>query len=258
MIAQVNTVSRRGRFLRACRDVPCLSALLPAELAAFGKTQPGRFFAGPTVAIDLACNTAWVAGHANGEELASFLAICGVQRVRMTADPRFAPAGWQRVDILHAFSLTAGEQLLLPPADEALWAECSLNWQPAPGAVADFMYVGKPQTRRDDFYAELCAKRNHGCARVVTLERGGMVVGTVGAYGFWQGEAYMACGMTSEELRGRGAGGRMIVTLANALAAEGFTATFLAREERTHFYTRLGFAAHGTIAQYAAPTQAEP
>ena len=77
MIAQVNTEERRARFANACRGKPVLGATLPLDLALFGKSQPWRFYAGPTLALELSGSMAWLAGHANPEELASFLAFCG-------------------------------------------------------------------------------------------------------------------------------------------------------------------------------------
>ena len=43
---------------------------MPLAFALFGKSQPGRFFAGPTLALDVGGGTAWL-GHANPEELAN-------------------------------------------------------------------------------------------------------------------------------------------------------------------------------------------
>ena len=42
----------------------------------------------------------------------------------------------------------------------------------------------------------------------------------------------MACGETVEALRGKGVGGRLIVEMANALAAEGWMPVFLCSPER--------------------------
>ena len=44
MIAQVNTTQRRTRFGNACRGKWVLDALLPLDLALFGKSQPWRFY----------------------------------------------------------------------------------------------------------------------------------------------------------------------------------------------------------------------
>ena len=65
MIAQVKTPRQRQRFLNACREKLCLGATMPLALSLFGKSRPGRFFAGPTLALDVGGSTAWLAGHAN-------------------------------------------------------------------------------------------------------------------------------------------------------------------------------------------------
>ena len=68
MIAQIKTPRQKQRFLNACRGRLCLGATMPLAFALFGKSQPGRFFAGPTLALDVGGSTAWLAGHANPEE----------------------------------------------------------------------------------------------------------------------------------------------------------------------------------------------
>ena len=59
-----------------------------------------------------------------------------------------------------------------------------------------------------------------------------------------------SCGETVEALRGKGVGGRLIVGMANALAAEGWMPVFLCSPERVRFYTRLGFEKMGEYARY--------
>lgn len=51
-------------------------------------------------------------------------------------------------------------------------------------------------------------------------------------------------------LRGKGIGGRLIVEMANSLAAEGLRPVFLCAPERVRFYTRLGFAKQAEYARY--------
>ena len=51
MIAQIKTLRQKQRFLNACRGKLCLGATMPLAFALFGKSQPGRFFAGPTLAL---------------------------------------------------------------------------------------------------------------------------------------------------------------------------------------------------------------
>ena len=66
--------------MNACRGKLCLGATMPLAFALFGKSQPGRFFAGPTLALDVGGSTAWLAGHANPEELAGFLRFLRLSR----------------------------------------------------------------------------------------------------------------------------------------------------------------------------------
>ena len=53
MITQIKTPRQKQRFLNACRGKLCLGATMPLAFALFGKSQPGRFFAGPTLALDV-------------------------------------------------------------------------------------------------------------------------------------------------------------------------------------------------------------
>lgn len=228
---------------------------MPLALRLFGRSQPGRFFAGPTLALDVGGSTAFLAGHANPEELAGFLAFCGCSGVILDEAECPAPAGWVRAKTHTVFGLAAGRALPLPPAQEELWA--ALRWEKSPpaGPVADALFAHQGQARRDDFYSELCTKRSRGQARVWALYQGERLVCTVGAYALWNGQAYMACGQTDAALRGRGIGGRLIVQMANTLAAEGWQPVFLCSPERVPFYTRLGFTRLGEYARYEPPEE---
>ena len=251
MIAQVKTPRQRQRFFNACREKLCLGATMPLALSLFGKSQPGRFFAGPTLALDVGGSTAWLAGHANPDELAGFLNFCGCEAVVLDEAGCPPPTGWKRAKTLSVFGLPLGRQLPLPEADASLWQSLEKNTEPAAGKTAEMLFPDRPG-KRDDFYSELCSKRSRGLARVWTLEREGEIVCTVGAYALADGQAYMACGETAEALRGRGIGGRLIVGMANALSAEGWMPVFLCSPERVHFYTRLGFERLGEYARYTS------
>ncbi len=251
MIAQVKTPRQRQRFFNACREKLCLGATMPLALSLFGKSRPGRFFAGPTLALDVGGSTAWLAGHANPDELAGFLNFCGCEAVVLDEAGCPPPTGWKRAKTLSVFGLPPGRQLPLPEADAALWQSLEKNTEPAAGKTAEMLFPDRPG-KRDDFYSELCSKRSRGLARVWTLEREGEIVCTVGAYALADGQAYMACGETAEALRGRGIGGRLIVGMANALSAEGRMPVFLCSPERVHFYTRLGFERLGEYARYTS------
>ena len=249
MIAQVNTKERRARFANACRGKPVLGATLPLDLALFGKSQPWRFYAGPTLALELSGSMAWLAGHANPEELASFLAFCGCENAILDEAECPPPNGWQKAEMLTVFGLAPGRTLPLPAADEALWEQLAFDREPPALTVARALYP-EDTAKQEDFYSELCSKRARGKALVWALQRGSEMVCTVGAYALADGQAYMACGQTARPLRGKGIGGRLIVRMANELAAEGYRPVFLCSPERVPFYTRLGFAKLGEYAKY--------
>ncbi len=252
MITHVDTVLRRKRFQNACRGKLCLDAMLPAALQLLGKSQPGRFYTGPTMALDLGGNTAWMAGHANPDELASFLRFCRCKAIVLDDSIGPAPTGWERVCTESIFGLMPGTQLPMPAADEALWQKLRWDDEPPSGIVADKLFPERP-ARRDDFYSELCTKRNRGKAMVWALWYNEELVCTVGAYAIANGQAYMACGQTQESLRGRGVGGRLIVQMANELAASSLQPVFLCNPERVHFYSHLGFTNLGELTKYKCP-----
>ena len=226
MIAQVSTKAHRARFLNACGGKWVLGATLPLNLALFSKSQPWRFYAGPTLALELSGSTVWAAGHANPEELASFLAFCGCESIILDENECPPPAGCKA--------------LPLPAADETLWAGLTLDREPSAMDVARALYPADT-AKQEDFYSELCTKRTRGKALVWALRQGSETICTVGAYALANRQAYMACGQTAQPLRGKGIGGRLIVQMANELAAKGEHPVFLCSPERVHFYTRLGF-----------------
>ena len=254
MIAQVDTKRRRARFANACRGRWVLGAALPLDFALFGKSQPWRFYAGPTLALEISGSTAWAAGRANPEELASFLAFCGCESVILDEAVCPPPTGWCRAETLTVFGLASGKTLSLPAADEALWAQLVLDREPAAMDVARALYP-EDTARQEDFYSELCTKRIRGKALAWTLGQSGEVVCTVGAYALANEQAYMACGQTESSLRGKGIGGRLIVQMANELSAEGQCPVFICGPERVHFYTRLGFEKLGEYARYEHPAR---
>ena len=100
MIAQVKDVKRRTRFANACRGLPVLDALLPLDCALFRKSQPWRFYAGPTLALELSGSTAWLAGHANPAELAGFLSFCGCESAILDEAVCPPPDGWRKAETL--------------------------------------------------------------------------------------------------------------------------------------------------------------
>ncbi len=252
MIARVNTPARRARFRNACRGHWVLDALLPLDQQIFGKKPARTVLCWPHTGAGTQRPHGMGSRACKPEELASFLAFCGCGSVILDEGVCPPPTGWHRAETLTVFGLAPGKVLPLPAVEDALWSSLTLDAQPPAMTVAQALYPTDP-ARRDDAYSELCSKRSRGRAVVWALQQGGQTVCTVGAYAVANGQAYMACGQTAEPLRGKGIGGRLIVQMANALAAEGEHPVFLCAPERVHFYTRLGFAKLGEYVRFVAP-----
>ena len=231
MIAQVKTPRQRQRFLNACREKLCLGATMPLALSLFGKSQPGRFFAGPTLALDVGGSTAWLAGHANPDELAGFLNFCGCEAVVLDEAGCPPPTGWKRAKTLSVFGLPPGSCLCprqTPPSGRASKRTLSLRPEGSGDALP------RPPGRQDDFYSELCSKRSRGFARSGRWN-GREIVCTVGFYALADGQAY---GLR----RARPCGARhrrawLIVRMAKHPLGRGVDAVFLCGPEQVHFYT---------------------
>ncbi len=184
MIRQATTPRAKLRFYNACRGKLCLGATMPLALELLGKSQPGRFFAGPTLALDIGgstawmaghanpeelagfltfcgCiggSTAWMAGHANPEELAGFLTFCGCGAVVLDEAEAAPPAGWTRARPHTIFGLTPGRQLPEPEADKALWASLTFDRDPPARPVAEALFPGPsgPPGGRGAFSGPAC------------------------------------------------------------------------------------------------------
>ena len=141
MIAQVKDAKRRTRFANACRGLPVLDALLPLDCALFRKSQPWRFYAGPTLALELSGSTAWLAGHANPAELAGFLSFCGCESAILDGTVCPPPDGWHKAEALTVFGLPQAGPLPLPAVDEALWAQLTLCREASAARVAEALYL---------------------------------------------------------------------------------------------------------------------
>ncbi len=242
MIAQVTNETYAEWYQTACAGKPYFGCVMPVQLELFGKAS-GCYFAGEEIAIDANGNKAIACGVADPEELESFLAF--LDKHELLTDGAM-PKGWHEKEQLHLFALEAGKSLPVPPQPDALL----LNEMPSPFKIAQFLFGNQPE-KQDDFYSELCTKRNHGKAIVWSLEQEGKIISTVGAYALHNGQAYLACAETVAQMRGQGIGGWLIATMANMLSAQGWRVVLLAKQEREHFYRRLGFAHLGTLTVYS-------
>ena len=240
MITQITTETYADWYRQACAGKLYFDGYLPLQLELFGRCG-GNYFAGEQLAMDANGDEVIACGTADPEELASFLAF--LDKHRYLTDGT-APAGWHAAETLHRFCLPAGQLLPEPPAPDDL----TRNEQPSAMGLARFLFGDDPL--RDDFYAELCTKRNHGKARVWSLEAEGRILATAGAYGLHNGQAYLACVKTDPACRGRGLAGWLVRDTANHLAKQGWQVVLLARPDRFSFYEGLGFVCQQELTIY--------
>lgn len=254
MIRDVSDAAGKQTLLHTVAGKPYFQALLGRDAALWtgNPGAPSRLFTLPGGALALSGRSAQLCCDGtecpDWEELALFLRFAGVERLTMNVKP---PATWPLRRDLYLYTLTPGGHLPVPSLLPGLYIDRSPSMQ----AISEELFPGEPE-QQEHFYSESCTALNHGYARVLAVRDGaGEMICTVGAYAICNGEAYMAAGETRADLRGQGIGGHLIVTLANELAAEGYTVTFLCEEKRRHFYDRLGFVHTLTYGQYHLPAQ---
>lgn len=246
MIQAVTTPAHKQAFATAIQGAPYFRAVMGRDLALWADNPgaPVRLFTLPGAALTLNGSTAQLCGTPQDwEELISFLQFAGIAHLIAEETPLLPAA--------------AGEPLFLysmPPQDRLPLAQehqgYMLNRSPSVLRLATQLFPQEPE-RQDCYYSETCTALAHGFARVLALQdAAGRPVSTVGACAMANGEAYMAMGETLPELRGRGIGGWLIPYLANELAGEGWTVTFLCAAERCRFYERLGFVLQKQYVKY--------
>ena len=99
----------------------------------------------------------------------------------------------------------------------------------------------------DNFYSEVCTKRNHGMGQFWLARQDGQPAATAGCYALTDTRAYLAGVVTLPEYRRQGIGGGLCAALAAHLAAQGRTVGLLCRPEREPFYQKLGFVRQGWL-----------
>ena len=218
-----------------------------AGLYALSQSQPWRFYAGPTLALELSGNTAWLAGHANPAELAGFLSFCGCESAILDGTVCPPPDGWHKAEALTVFGLPQAGPLPCLPWTKLCGRSCpSAGKHPPPGGSSALPSRPRPAGR---FYSELCTKRSRGRAVAWTLEQGSTVVCTVGAYACAMGRHIWPVGRPQSAA---GQGHRRAAHCGNGKqpCRRRLRPVFLCAPERVRFYTRLGFAKQAEYARY--------
>lgn len=234
MIAALHT-GNKDCFLRLAGADPFLGPQLEVDARLFGHCDGlMRFFVCEEGALEIKGDTALLAGRADGAELAGMLAFAGVRRIVTAGE---LPMGWRENGRLAAMEYCPGSPL--PPLPPGISVDTA-----AP--VSDLLRVvaceGITGPGADNFYSEVCTKRNHGLGQFWLARQGDIPVATAGCYALTAARAYLAGVVTLPEYRRRGIGGGLCAALAADLAAGGRTVGLLCRPEREPFYQKLGFA----------------
>lgn len=254
VITRVTTPAQKAAFAAAICGKPHFGAVMGTDLALWADNPgaPVQLYLAYGAALTVGGRRAQLCGDLPDrdawQQLVDFLRFCGVERL-LCAKPCLPHC--QPGERLNLYELPMGARLPAPPlpplvADGTL----VLSTTPPMGAVAALLFPGTgqgAQADRDYFYSVACTAINHGIGCCRALLRGGVPVTTVGCYEKAGGQAYMAAGVTAQELRGQGLGGWLIASLANELAAAGNRVAFLCADNRCHFYERLGFTHSGAL-----------
>ena len=224
MIQSVSTAELKTEYLRRLSGKPYFEAVLGTHLRLFGQHPASgwAFYLLPgTAVLELRGGSAVVCGALPGgsagedarEELAGFLRFLCADRLR-TEQP-LALAGWQPAAPLTLWALPQGCALPLPPAYPA---ELVRDTAPSMLPVSRLVFA-ENDAEADEFYSTACTALAHGV------------------------------GVCHPAWRGRGLARRLIVEMANALAADR-TVRFACEQTLCGFYERLGFVQNGKINYY--------
>ena len=261
MIQSVSTAEHKNEFLRRITGKPYFAAVLGTHLELFGQHPASgwSFYLLPgTAVLELRGGSATLCGTLPGgsddddarEELQGFLQFLRVDTLR--AEHPLPLDGWQPAPPLTLWELPQGHTLPLPPAYPA---ELTLDKAPAMLPVSRLVFAGS-DAEADEFYSTACTALAHGVGTCRALLYGGKPVCTVGCYEQSETESYMAAGVTDPAWQGRGLARRLIVELANELAAA-HTVRFACFPQLCGFYAMLGFIQIGKIQHYTTDWNAQ-
>lgn len=171
---------------------------------------------------------------ANEEELLSFLGFAGITRLVTDGTLLF---GWMP-DLMQVMEWTDGARQSEAPA--AL--PQGFIDKPPMEEVMDVLAASIPEhggAWRDGFYADVCARQNHGLAHMVGLRRAGALVAVAGALCLTPAEAYLGGVETLPAWQGQGFASALVRHLCGLYAQR--RVTLLCQGQLVPFYTRLDF-----------------
>lgn len=238
MICQV-TPQNYGQFLRFTQDVPAIGAVMQVNSELFLEKQMlMQFFLCDQGALMVKGSNATLTGKADAEELASMLEFLNISHLTSQST---VPQGWYEdtpTSVMEFLPQFAPNQLPTypicrePSAADILWL---MEFQ---GIVGD---------AADNFYSELCTKRNHQKAVVWTAQIEGMSVCTAGAYAITPSEAYIAGVVTHPTFRRQKLASSLCFALATHLHDSGKRVYLRCAPAIEPLYQPIGFSVIDTL-----------
>ena len=236
MIFKARSEDSAELLRRAAQPVTGALCAMHWEMQLENPRLPHQFYlAGQQGILKVSGGRATLCGPAeDAEELGAFLRFAGISQLTALD---FLPHGWRVAEENQVMLRPAGTPLAplgRPP-----------GFEPCPGAeevieVLESADGPLPPAARDFFYADLCARRNHGRAAVYGAREDDVLVATAGLWALTDAEGYLACVETRLGSRGRGYAGGLIATLCAQYGERRLS--LFCRRELVPFYARFGFA----------------
>ncbi len=203
------------------------------------------FASGEGGLIQLRGDGALATGPADGEELAGFLHFAGVRALRSDSA---APAGWRPGPPVCQLALTGRLPALCAPA--GMW----LTEEPSPRLAAG-LQPGLTEEERDNLYADLCTRRNHGLGALVTaVEAGGGPLGCAALLLEPDSRtAVLTAVAVTPAARRRGAGRWLVAALCRPY--QGWRVLLECASALTAFYAPLGFTPTAQAPRWYRPPE---
>lgn len=263
MIRAVQTEADAREFAARIHGKCYFGSTMGMRLALFGQ-KPGsgwRFCLTEGGALILRGTSAQLCGSCRDaderEELDAFLRFSGV-RTLLCRDKDRAPADWGKPQCRTAFCLPRGESLPgFPPQpgtddlQQTAPDGFSLDLMPRVWEAATLLFTDREEQER--FYSDSCTAIAHGMGSTWALRaENGSLAATVSCCADFDGEAYVAAGMTAADWRGRGLGAWLIAAMMTYKARTA-DAVLLCEPELCGFYERMGLRRGPEFAWYTLP-----
>ena len=260
MIRAVQTEADAREFAARIHGQFYFRSAMGMRLALFGqKPSSGwRFCLTDSGALMLRGASAQLCGacrdDAEGEEVAAFLHFSGVETLLCREEDRMLP-GWGEPRQRVGFCLPKGKSLTGKPALEdadafpgAPPAGMQLDVSPSMWEISRLLFDDQEEQER--FYSDSCTAAAHGMGCTWALRApDGALVTTVSCCADFDGEAYVAAGMTAPDWRGRELGAWLIAAMLSNKARTA-DAVLLCEPALCGFYERMGLHRGPAFALY--------